>query len=378
VKANRPIPMATASATNPAETRLVVERGRVEPWDSRSEERGMVRVSIDTVFDKNELLRMSVHVLRTIELDALQIFKAVVDFGGVTRAAAQLHRVPSNVTTRLKQLEEGLGTKLFHRHSRKLLLSSEGHLLLAYAEQLLRLSSEAELALRSGKPRGKLRLGTLESTAAARLPPVLARYHRANPEVQIELVTGTTCALLEQVSRYAIEAAFVAERFESAGLEMMPVFRERLVVIAPKEITAIKKPGDIQGMTVIAFGVGCSYRRTLEEWLARSKITPERVLEFGSYHAIVACVAAGSGIALVPHSVVHALHAERDVSILPLPTQFTEATTFLVWPREHRSAALDALRRELAQENVGQHFAEVGALSPNTSARPRSGRDAAP
>jgi len=241
----------------------------------------MARVSIDIAFYKNELLRMSVSVLRTIELDALQIFKAVVDFGGVTRAAAQLHRVPSNVTTRLKQLEEGLGTKLFHRHSRKLLLSTEGKLLLAYAERLLRLSSEAELALRSGKPRGKRRIVTLESTAAARLPPVLARYHRANPEVQIELVTGTTGALLEQVSRYAIEAAFVAERFESGGLETMPVFHERLVVIAPKEITAIKKPGDIRGMTVIAFAVGCSYRRTLEEWLARSKITPERVLEFG-------------------------------------------------------------------------------------------------
>jgi DNA-binding transcriptional LysR family regulator len=83
----------------------------------------------------------------------------------------------------------------------------------------------------------------------------------------------------------------------------MPVFRERLVVIAPKEITAIKNAGDIRGMTVIAFAAGCSYRRTLEEWLARSKVTPERVLEFGSYHAIVACVAAGSGIALVPHSV---------------------------------------------------------------------------
>jgi DNA-binding transcriptional LysR family regulator len=338
----------------------------------------MARVSIDTAFYKSELLRMSVHVLRTIELQALEIFKAVVDCGGVTRAAAQLHRVPSNITTRLKQLEEGLGTKLFHRHNRKLLLSTEGKLLLAYAERLLRLSSEAELALRSGKPRGKLRIGTLESTAAARLPPVLARYHRANPEVQIELVTGTTGALLEQVSRYAIEAAFVAERFEPDGLEMMPVFLEKLVVIAPKEITAIKNAGDIRGMTVIAFAAGCSYRRTLEEWLARSKVTPERVLEFGSYHAIVACVAAGSGIALVPRSVVEALHAERDVSILPPPTQLTDATTFLVWPTGHRSAALDALRRELAQESVGQHFAEVCALSPKTSARPRSGRDAAP
>jgi DNA-binding transcriptional LysR family regulator len=333
----------------------------------------MARVSIDIVFHKSELLRMSVHVLRTIELQALEIFKAVVDCGGVTKAAAQLHRVPSNITTRLKQLEEGLGTKLFHRHNRKLVLSSEGNLLLAYAEQLLRLSAEAELALRSGKPRGKLRIGTLESTAATRLPPVLARYHRANPEVQIELVTGTTRALLEQVSRYAIEAAFVAERFESGGLEMMPVFREKLVVIAPKEITALKKAGDIRGMTVITFGVGCSYRRTLEEWLARSKITPERVLEFGSYHAIVACVAAGSGIAVVPHSIVHTLRAECEVSILPLPTQFAEATTFLVWPREHRSAALDALRRELAQESVDQPLAKLCTLSPKTLARPGSG-----
>jgi LysR substrate binding domain len=87
-------------------------------------------------------------------------------------------------------------------------------------------------------------------------------------------VTGTTGALLEQVSRYAIEAAFVAERFEPAGLEIMPVFREKLVVIAPKEITAIKNAGDIRGMTVIAFAAGCSCRRTLEEWLARSKVTP--------------------------------------------------------------------------------------------------------
>src|SRR5712672_4167838 len=213
----------------------------------------MMRVSVDITFFKIDLLRMPVHLLRTIELEALQIFKAVVDFGGVTRAAAQLHRVPSNVTTRLKQLEEGLRTKLFHRHSRELLLSSDGNLLLAYAEKLLRLSAEADLALRSGKPRGKLRIGTLESTAATRLPPVLARYHRANPQVQIELVTGTTGSLLEQVSRYAIEAAFVAERFEPAGLEMMPVFRERPVVIAPKDITTIKKPGDFRGMTVIAF-----------------------------------------------------------------------------------------------------------------------------
>ena len=131
----------------------------------------MVRVSIDTAFYKSELLRMSVSVLRTIELDALQIFKAVVDFGGVTRAAAQLHRVPSNVTTRLKQLEEGLGTKLFHRHSRKLLLSSEGHLLLAYAEQLLR------LLRRQNWLSAAVNLGENSALGRSRAPPPPG-YHR--------------------------------------------------------------------------------------------------------------------------------------------------------------------------------------------------------
>src|SRR6476646_6371607 len=92
-----------------------------------------------------------------MDLEALRIFKAVVDEGGVNKAAARLHRVPSNVTTRVKQLEEQLGAKLFAREGRKLKLSAEGKVLLNYAEQLLRLSPEAETALRGGKPRGSRR-----------------------------------------------------------------------------------------------------------------------------------------------------------------------------------------------------------------------------
>src|SRR6185436_2375203 len=104
-----------------------------------------------------------------------------------------------NVTTRIKQLEEKLGTKLFLRAGRRLALSAEGRRLLPYAEQLLRLSTEAEAALRDGSPRGSLRIGALESTAASRLPPVLSRYHQRYPQVRIELVTGTSGALVSRV-----------------------------------------------------------------------------------------------------------------------------------------------------------------------------------
>jgi len=53
-----------------------------------------------------------------MDLAALHIFKTVAETGGITKAAARLNRVQSNVTTRVKQLEESLGTPLFHRHKR--------------------------------------------------------------------------------------------------------------------------------------------------------------------------------------------------------------------------------------------------------------------
>jgi len=205
--------------------------------------------------------------MRNIDLTALEIFKTVAEQGGITRAAARLHRVQSNVTTRVKQLEERLGTKLFLRQHRRLVLSPDGRRLLAYADRLLRLSSEAEASLRNGTPAGTLQIGALESTAATRLPPILSRYHQTYPDVRIELVTGTTGALIAKVVNHEVEAAFVAEPFTANGLETKAVFSEELVLIAPKGFPTIKTPKDIGHATLIAFATGCSYRRRLEAWL---------------------------------------------------------------------------------------------------------------
>lgn len=281
--------------------------------------------------------------MRNIDLDSLHIFKTVVDFGGVTRAAAQLNRVQSNVTTRIKNLEDRLGVQLFLRQGGKLVPSAEGRLLLAYAERLLRLSSEAEAALKSGTPRGTLRVGTMESTAAARLPALLAGYHRDYPDVQIELVTGTSGALIGRVHRFEVEAAFVAEPFNTAELDMQQAFTEELVLIAPAGAGRLASARDLQGRSVIAFSNGCSYRRILEDWLSMSEVVPERVLELASYHAIVACVAAGSGIAIVPRSVLQVVQAGSEVQVIALPRKVARARTWLVWRAGHRSVALDAL-----------------------------------
>ncbi len=283
-----------------------------------------------------------------MELTELRIFKAVADHGGVTRAAAALNRVQSNVTTRVKRLEQRLGARLFNRQGRKLVLSAEGKVLLEYAERLLRLSAEAQAALKAGAPRGVLRIGALESTAATRLPPLLARYHRDHAAVQLELVTGTTGALVEKVLREELEAAFVAEPPPAPGLQMRPAFSEQLVLITPKGQGRVNGPRDIAQRTVLAFTTGCTYRRRLETWLTRAGVVPQRVMEYGSYHAIIACAAAGGGIAIVPRSVLRVSGLEANVAVHALPAQLAQARTLLVWRRGERSSALEALQKALA------------------------------
>ena len=284
--------------------------------------------------------------MRTFDLESLEIFRSVVQEGGVLRAAAKLHRVPSNVTTRIKQLEQRLGSALFRRQGRSLALSAEGELLLSYAERLFRLADEAESELRSGRPRGVLRLGALESTAGSRLPSVLAAFHRECPEVVVELVTGTTAALLQRVLRFDVEAAFVSQPFSATGLSTLRVFDDELVLITSKLVPKIRRAGDLTGKALIAFPSGCSYRTRLSDWLGSARVMPASTMELGSYQAIIACVAAGTGFAAVPRSLLASLRAARNVRQHRLPTHVRRSQTRLVW-NGAPSAALERFTRTL-------------------------------
>src|SRR5713101_6409895 len=214
-----------------------------------------------------------------MDFSSLQIFKTVVDEGGIIAAARKLHRVQSGVTTRIKQLEASLGVELFLREQRRLTLSPAGEIFLGYVEQLLRIAEQARHAVRGDVPSGVLRLGTLESTAASRLPPLLSQYHEKYPAVRVELATNTTDALVEGMFGRQFEAAFVAGRVEAMGLETLAAFDEELVIAAPRAHPAIGCAQDVRTDTIISFPAGCSYRRQLQAWLAAGAVVPEKVLE---------------------------------------------------------------------------------------------------
>ncbi|MBV8124376.1 MAG: LysR family transcriptional regulator [Paucibacter sp.] len=270
-----------------------------------------------------------------MELSALRIFKAVAEEGSVTQAASRLNRVQSNVSARLTQLEESLGVPLFHRTGRRLQITSEGARLLSYTERLLQLADEAQAAMQPDQqPAGLLRIGAMETTAAARLPGMLAAFHGRHPQVDLVLDTGPTDHLLEGVLRHRLDMALVAGPVEHDELAQIPVFHEELVLITHAAHTPVATPEDLARKALLVFRSGCSYRRYLEKWFAEGGVTPSRVSEFGTFEAIIGCVAAGMGVALMPKELLDQRGLAGTIRQHPLPQHIAQVDTMLVWRKD--------------------------------------------
>ena len=265
----------------------------------------------------------------------LRVFEAVARHGSMNRAADALHTVQSNVTARIRTLEDQLGTPLFDRHSRGVRLTDAGERLLPYAQRVAHLLEEAKRAVREdGAARGRLLLGSLETTAAMRLSPLLANYVAAYPAVDLVLRTGTTAELITQVLEQQLDGAFVCGPVAHAALIEERIFREELVVAAAASagdpLAAAERSGEAR---IVVLRAGCSYRQRLEEVLARRGITRVRLLEFGTIETILASVAAGLGITLMPRSLVAAARYDGIV-MHPLPPQDAIVDTVFIRHRD--------------------------------------------
>lgn len=239
-----------------------------------------------------------------MELAQLKMVKAVAQTGSVAQAALQLHCVPSNITTRIKQLESELGTPLFIRAGRGLAISAAGEVFLDYCERILALVEESKRAVDSNAiPRGKLRIGAVESSASGRLPPLLAEYHRRYPLVELELVTGAWAQLLDDLQHHRIDAALVAAGDKRTKLEHSVVYSERLVLITSTTSAPITDARDLADRTLLVWPLGCPYRAALENWLKPHDIKPA-IASYTSWGTIIGCVSAGIGVALAPEGIL--------------------------------------------------------------------------
>ncbi|CBJ38843.1 putative transcriptional regulator, LysR family [Ralstonia solanacearum CMR15] len=290
-----------------------------------------------------------------MDLASLEIFRTVVREGGVTRAATQLHRVQSNVTTRIRQLEASLGVPLFVREGKRMVLTPAGQTLLTYADDILRLAAEARQAVQPREPHGRLRIASMESTAASRLPTLLASLHQRWPRVQLELVTMTTRQSVQALSRFEVDCAFIAETTclanPRSALTTLPAFAEELVLIAHRAHPPIRRAADVQTPVLLGFEPGCAYRQLIDDWFETGGVVPSRVLELGSYHAIIACAAAGIGVALVPRSVLDLYTNAPEISVHALGKP-GRVDTLLAWHRDMAGPALQALVQVLSEAHA--------------------------
>src|SRR5712675_1280074 len=277
-----------------------------------------------------------------MELSDLVTFSTVARTGGITRAADELNTVQSNITHRVKALEAEIGTPLFERHSRGMTLTGAGRRLLPYAQRMAALSREAVLAARDdGEPKGPLAIGSLETTAAVRLPPLLAEFHRRFPAVRLSLRTATTADLVAGVLDGTLDGAFVAGTIEHVELISTTAFREELVLVTArrwKSLASLRAGTPESGPTALVFRTGCTYRQRLEQILAEFGWPSATRFELGTLDGMIGCVAGDMGVTLLPRAVVG---RNESVSIHTLsPAQSKVETLFITRRTAHQYSAL--------------------------------------
>ena len=265
----------------------------------------------------------------------LRVFAAVAQAGGMNRAAGQLNTVQSNVTARIRMLEEELAVPLFERHSRGVTLTPAGRRLMPYAERVARLLEDAKRAARDdGAPAGPLQIGSLETTAALRLSPLLAAFAAAHPAVDLALVTGTSAELVEQVLAQCLQGAFVCGPVRHPDLVAVTVFREELVLATAPTFTTVDEALMQRELRLVVLRAGCSYRQRLEEILARRGAVGIRRLEFGTVDGILGCAAAGLGVTLLPRALVEPARRQGRIALHELPCEEAEVETQFIRCRD--------------------------------------------
>ena len=277
-----------------------------------------------------------------MELTDLLTFSAVARTGGITRAAEELNPVQSNVTQRVKALEAEIGTALFERHSRGMTLTGAGRRLLPYAQRMAALSREAMLAARDdGEPRGPLAIGSMDTTAAVRLPALLADFHRRFPAVRLSLRTATTADLVAGVLDGSFDGAFIAGPIEHAELTATVAFREELVLVTGRQVknlAELRAATPESGPTALVFRTGCTYRQRLEQVLTEFGWPSAARFELGTLDGMIGCVAAGMGVTLLPRAVVGRNESVRVHALDPALSRVE--TLFIARRAAHEYSAL--------------------------------------
>jgi len=274
----------------------------------------------------------------------LKIFEAVAATGSFTRAAAEMFTVQSNVSARIKSLEEEFGVELIIRNSRTVTLTPHGQTLLAYSKKINNVIKEAKSEINnSDKINGKLHVGCIETTMTFKVPDILNFFEEKYPNVVLEFKSAIRNSLIDDVLNFDLDAAFVAGPINNKYLDQIKIKEEQLVIITASNGPTIEKLLKNNPVKIVVFNEGCVFRSRLESWLSSKGIIHYKNTELNSIEGIINFVEAGVGISLLPKEIISKYYPNRDIKIHTISKQLGTMNTVLIFRKEeYQSKALKA------------------------------------
>lgn len=249
--------------------------------------------------------------MRNLDLTALRSFVAVVDVGGMTRAANLLNLTQSAVSMQIKRLEDSLDVVLLTRAHRTVTLTVAGEQLLGYARRLIEINDQAVQRLTDSEVEGELRVGVPHDIVYPCFPMVLQRLNAEFPRVRVNLVSSYTLRLRELFGRGECDLILTTEDGVSHGGAFLAE-QSLLWVGAPGAQAWRDRP------LRLAFEHGCMFRAPVQAALDSAGIAWEMAVDSDSARTIEAAVSADLAVtAALAGTVPAQLEAVQHGGALP-------------------------------------------------------------
>jgi LysR family hydrogen peroxide-inducible transcriptional activator len=245
-----------------------------------------------------------------MQIHQLRYFCAVARTGSFTRAAQHEHVAQPSLSQQIRKLEDELGTKLFDRLGRAVRLTQLGEIFLPRAEAILRQVDQSKLEIQEkiGAEQGTLVIGAIPTIAPYFLPAHLSSFTRKFPRVRINVIEEVTAELLNLAHRGAIDLALLALPVPATHCECRELFRERLYLTVPHNHRLVgSKPirlAQIENDPFLLLKEGHCFRENTLTACGRARLQPNVVFESGQFATIMAMVATGVGVSLVPEMAI--------------------------------------------------------------------------
>jgi DNA-binding transcriptional LysR family regulator len=274
----------------------------------------------------------------------LNLFEAVAHHGNFTKAAEAMFTVQSNVTARIKNLEEEFGAPLFFRSSRKVELTPAGEKLIQYSKQINHLINEAKHSIsKNDVVKGNIKIGFLETMMTMKGPGLVDELAIKFPFVDLEFRSAKRDSLINDVVNFRLDAAFVPGPLHIAELEHIEIGNEKIVVIAPANCESLDDLLKKNPLKAIVFDQGCVFRARLEAWLVTKGASQCHKTVMNSIEGVVNFIESGIGFSFLPEEIVTTFYGSRKIKTFALPKEIGLMKTLLVFRKDiPPSAALRA------------------------------------